>query len=65
MTEQTPTAEMEKWLRIRVRFFSKFWLWVRKKNAESCRSRLRYSGSGPSSDSSDYLCDCACAVFPL
>jgi len=24
MTEQTPTAEMEKWLRIRVRFFPNF-----------------------------------------
>ena len=37
------TAEMEKWLR--VRFFTNFWLRVRirvrKKNAESCRSRLR------------------------
>jgi len=46
MTTQTPsTAEIEKWLWIRVQFFSKFWLgfwiWVRKENAESCRSRLR------------------------
>jgi len=44
MTAQTPaTAEMEKWLR--VWFFTNFWLHVRirirKKNAESCRSRLR------------------------
>jgi len=30
-------------------FFSNIWLRVRKKNAESCRSRLRYSGSGPTS----------------
>jgi len=50
MIAQTPaTAEMEKWLRIRVWFFTNFWLRVRKKNAESDRSRLRYSGSGPSS----------------
>jgi len=46
MTAQTPaTAEMEGWLRIRIRFFTKFWLWARirvlKKNAESCWSRLR------------------------
>ena len=34
---------MEKWLRIRVHFFTDFWLRirVRKKNEESCRSRLR------------------------
>ena len=36
------TAETEKWLRIRVRFFKNVWLRlllrVRKKNAESCRS---------------------------
>jgi len=46
MTTHTPaTAEIEKWLRIRVRFFPNFWLLVRirvqKKNAESCQSRLR------------------------
>jgi len=42
MTTQTPaTPEMEKWHRIRVRFFTNFWLRVRKKNAESCRSRFR------------------------
>ena len=37
------TAEIEKWFRIRVRFFPNFWLRirVRKKNAESCRSRLQ------------------------
>jgi len=30
MTTQTPpTAEIEKWLRIRVRFFAKFWLRIR------------------------------------
>jgi len=29
----------------RVRFFTKFWLRIRKKNAEPCRSRLRHSGS--------------------
>jgi len=54
MTTQTPTiAEIEKWLRIRVRFFLIFWLRVRvrRKNAESCRSRLLYSGSGPTSAS--------------
>jgi len=46
MTTQTPaTAKIEKWLRIRVRFFTNFWLRVRKKSAESCRSRLRHSGS--------------------
>jgi len=42
-----------KWIRIRVRFFQSFWLRVRirvrKKNAESFRSRLRNSGSGPTS----------------
>jgi len=54
MTAQTPaTAEMEKWLR--VRFFTNFW-WpvrfrVRKKNAESCRNWIQYSGSGPTSAS--------------
>jgi len=50
MTTQTPaTAEIEKWLR--VRFFPKFWLRirVRKKNAESGRSRLWWTGSGPTS----------------
>jgi len=48
MTEQTPaTAEMEKWLWIR--FFTNFSLRVRKTNAESYRSRLRCSGSGPTS----------------
>jgi len=44
MTAQTPaTAEMEKWLRVLVRFFTCFWprIRVRKKNAESCRSWLR------------------------
>ena len=38
---------------IRVRFFLNFWLQIRirirKKNVESCRSRLRLSGSGPTS----------------
>ena len=58
MTEQTPaTAEIEKWLRFRVRFFTNFWLWVRKKNPESCRSRLRYSGSGPTSGAHSGLQD--------
>jgi len=44
MTAQSPaTAEMEKWLRVRVRFFTNFWLRIRiwKKNEESCRSRLQ------------------------
>jgi len=46
MTTQTPaTAEIEKWLRIRVRFFLNYWLrvrvQVRTNNAESCWSRLR------------------------
>jgi len=48
MTAQTPaTAEIEKWLRIPL--FPKFWLrvWIRKTNAESCRSRHQESGSGP------------------
>jgi len=35
---------------IRIRFFTNFWLRVRKKNAESCRSRLWHSGSGSTSD---------------
>jgi len=40
MTTQTPaTAEIENWLQI----------WVRTKNAESCRSRLRLFGSGTTS----------------
>jgi len=48
MTKQTPvTAEIEKWLRDRVRFFPNFWLRVRKKNSESCRNWLRYSGPVP------------------
>jgi len=54
MTTQTPTPEIEKWILIRVRFFANFWLRVgirvRKKNAGSCRSRPRYSGSGTTSD---------------
>jgi len=39
------TLEIENWLR--VRFFTKIWLRirVRKRNAESFRSRLRHSGS--------------------
>jgi len=50
MTIQTPaTAEIKKWLRIRVRFFPNFWLRVRRKNAESCWSRLRLSESDPTS----------------
>ena len=53
MTAQTPaTAELEKWLR--VGFFTNFWLgvpiWVQRKNAESCWSRLQLAGSGPTSD---------------
>jgi len=50
MTTQTPvTAEIEKWFRIRVRFFPNFWLRVRfrRKNAKSRRSWLRLSWSGP------------------
>jgi len=53
MTQSTPTAKIEKRLRIRVRFFTNFWhrVWirVRKKNAESCRSRIRHSGPGATS----------------
>jgi len=48
MTPQTPaTAEIEKWLRIRVLFFTNFWLRirVRQKTPESCWSRRRNSGS--------------------
>ena len=46
MTTLTPaTAEIAKWLRVRVRFFTNFLLRirVRKKNAKSCRIRLRHS----------------------
>jgi len=54
MTTQTPaTAKLEKWLRIRNQFFTNYWLWVciriQKKNAESCRSRMRHSRSGTTS----------------
>jgi len=51
-TQTRATAEIEKWLRIPVRIFTKFWLRIRvlKKNAESCRSRLRHSGSMATSD---------------
>jgi len=46
MTTQIPaTAEVEKWLRIRVRIRSE-----RKKNTESWWSRLLQSGSAPTSD---------------
>jgi len=46
MTAQTAaTADIEKW--IRIRFSTNFWLRFQKKNAESCRSRLRHSGSRP------------------
>jgi len=49
-TRQTPdAAENEKLLRIRVQFFTNFWLRVRKKNAESCRSRPRHSRSAATS----------------
>ena len=42
---------MEKWPKIRVRFFTNFWLWIRirKKKAESSRSQLRKTGSSPTS----------------
>jgi len=53
MTTQTAaTAEIEKSLR--VQFFTNFWLWdqVWKKNTESCRCRLRKSGSGATSGAS-------------
>ena len=51
----TPTAaEIEKWHRIRFRFFTNFLLrdriQVRKKSTETCRSRLRHSRSGTTSD---------------
>jgi len=54
MTTQTPAAvEIEKWLWIRVRFFPNFLhrcrIRVRKKHAESCRSRHRHSRSCPTS----------------
>jgi len=54
MTTQTAaTAEIEKLFRLRIRFFSKFLtpgrIRARRKNAESSRSRLRLSGSGPTS----------------
>ena len=48
MTMQTPViVENEKWLRIRAQCFTNFWLRlrIRKKNAESCLSRRRNSGS--------------------
>jgi len=46
MTAHTPaTAEIEKWILDPVRFLPNFWLrvrfWVRMKNAESIRNRLR------------------------
>ena len=47
-TTWTPAiAENEKWFLISVRFFTNFWsqIRVRRKNAESCLSRLRHSGS--------------------
>jgi len=53
MTQPTSaTAEIEKWLRVRVRFFTNYWLRVRvqKKNGESCRSRIRHSGYGAISE---------------
>ena len=52
LTQTPAAAEFEKWLR--VRFFTNFWLRirVRKKNAEFFWSRLRYSGSGPTSGGS-------------
>jgi len=42
MTTQTPAAaEIEKWHRIRVRFFIKFLLLIRvRKNVESCHGPL-------------------------
>ena len=43
-TQNLATTEIEKWLHFRVRFFKNFWPRVRKKNAESCRSRLRIRG---------------------
>jgi len=46
MAMQTPAAAgKETWLRVQVRFFTWFRLRIRKTNAESCRSRLRHSGS--------------------
>jgi len=39
------TAEIEKWLRIRVHFFTKFWISVGMKNADICWSQLRHCGS--------------------
>jgi len=52
MTTQTlATAEIEKWLRIRVQFFKHLWLWIRNKNTESCRIRLQHSGSVTTSGS--------------
>jgi len=62
MIAHTPaTTEMEKWLGVRIRFH-KFLtphpIWVRKKNAESSRSRPWYSGTGPTSSPSQRWADC-------
>jgi len=56
MTTQTlATAEIEKWLRIQVRFFTNFWLRLRKENAESCWSWLQHSGSSATSGTNKYF----------
>jgi len=61
-TMQTPaTAVSDKWLR--VRFFTHFWLRVRKKNAESCRSWLRIRGHLWEFLNEGYLCGVKSTFF--
>ena len=48
MTTQTPaTAEIEKWLRIRVRFFTKFWLRIRAERKTQNPSGVDSSSPDP------------------
>jgi len=47
ITQTLAIAEIEKWLWIRVCFFTNFWLRLRNKNTESRRSWLRHSGWPP------------------
>jgi len=48
MTTQTPaTAEIEKWLRIRVRFFTKFWLLVQIPAQSKAQNTAGVDSSNP------------------
>jgi len=57
-TAQTPaTAELEKWLRIRVRFFTNFWLWVRTRSERKTQNAGGVDSGTPgpvSSEISDF-----------